>query len=167
MDAVAPGFRADIDHRIADARRRTEEDPVLAGDADGHRVDQRIAVIGRMEIDLAADGRHADTIAVAADAAHHAVDDPFRRRIVRAAEPQRIQVGDRTGAHGEDIAQNAADAGGGALVGFDETRVVVALHFEDRREAVADIDHAGVLARSVDDPGLFGRQLLQPDRDDL
>ena len=97
------------------------------GDADRHRVDQRVAVVGGMEVDLAADCGHADAVAVAADAAHHAIDDAAGAGCGGIAEAQRVEVGDGAGAHGEDIAQNAADAGGGALVGFDEAGVVVAI----------------------------------------
>ena len=75
VDAVAAGLGADIDHGIADAgggaERRCRS---LRRDADGHGIDQRVAVVGGVEIDLAAHRRHADAIAVAADAAHHAVD---------------------------------------------------------------------------------------------
>jgi hypothetical protein len=39
----------------------------------------------------------------------------------------------------------------------------VALHLEDRRLAVADIDHAGILARAADYLGPGGGQLLQVD----
>ncbi len=163
VNPVAAGLRADIDHRVADAGGGTEENLVLAGDADGHRVDQRIAVVGGVKIDFAADGGDADAVAVAADAAHHAVDDAFGARVFRTAEPQRVQVGDRPGAHGEDIAQDAADAGRRALVGLDEAGMVVALHLEDGGQPVADIDHAGILARAVDHPRRLGRQLLQPD----
>src|SRR5690606_24208431 len=48
-----------------------------------------------------------------------------------------------------------------ALVGLDVARVVVALHLEDRRLTVTDVYHASVLARSADDPGRQGRQILQ------
>jgi hypothetical protein len=54
-------------------------------------------------------------------------------------------------AHGEDVAQDAADAGRRALIGLDVARVVVALHLEDGGLAVADVDDAGVLARAADD----------------
>ncbi len=73
MDAVAAGLDADIDDRIAHAGGGAVENLVLIGDADGHRVDEDIAVIGRVEIGLAADGRHADAIAVSADARDHAL----------------------------------------------------------------------------------------------
>src|SRR5690606_8048803 len=53
-----------------------------------------------------------------------------------------------------------------ALIGLDIGGVVMALHLEDRRQLpalgpVADIDHAGILARPADHPRGLGRQLLQ------
>ena len=77
------------------------------------------------------------------------------------AKSQQIQTGDGPGAHREDVAQNAADPGRRALIGFDERRVVVALHLEDAGVAVADVDHAGVLAGAANHPGGLGRQLAQ------
>ena len=49
-----PVLGADIDDRIADAGGGGIEDLVLIGDADGHRVDEDVAVIGGVEIGLAA-----------------------------------------------------------------------------------------------------------------
>jgi hypothetical protein len=49
----------------------------------------------------------------------------------RRAEAQRVHRRDRPRAHGEDVAQDAADAGRRALIGLDEGGVVVALHLED------------------------------------
>ena len=116
-----------------------------------------------MEVDLAADRRHADAIAVAADAAHDAVHDALGPRVLRPAEAQRVEVRDRPRAHREHVAQDAADAGRRALIRLDEARMVVALHLEHGGEPVADVDHARVLARSVDHPRRLRRQLLQPD----
>ena len=80
--------------------------------------------------------------------------------VIRSAEAQGVQVGHRPRAHGKDVAQNAADPRRRPLVGLDIARVVMAFHFEDRRLTVADIDHAGVLARPADDPwGLGGQRL--------
>ena len=87
-----------------------------------------------MEIDLAADRRHAEGIAVAADAGDDAGDEMAGLRMVRRAEAQRVQRRDRPRAHGEDVAQDAADAGRRALIGLDEGGVVVALHLEDDGE---------------------------------
>ena len=74
---------------------------------------------------------------------------------------QRVEAGDRPRAHGEDVAQDAADAGRRALIGLDVARVVVALHLEDHGEPVADVDDAGILARPLDHPGRLGRQPAQ------
>src|SRR5580704_3193227 len=52
---------------------------------------------------------------------------------------------------------------GRAPIGPDVARMVVALHLEHYGEAVADRDHAGVLARSLDHPGGLGRQGLEMD----
>ena len=94
-----------------------------------------------MEVGLAADRRHADAVAVAADALDHAGDEVLHLRMVGPPEAQRVEVGDRPRAHREHVAQDAADAGRRALVGLDVARVVVALHLEDARLAVADVDH--------------------------
>ena len=83
--------------------------------------------------------------------------------MVGGAEAQRVEVGDGARAHREHVAHDAADAGRRALVGLDVGGVVVALHLEDDGIAVAEIDHAGVLARSLDDLRARGRQRLQPD----
>ena len=132
-------------------------------DAHRHRIVQRVAVVGRVEIHLAAHRGHADAIAVAADAAHHAIDSALGTRMRRVAEAQGIEVGDRARAHGEHVAQNAADAGGSTLIRLDKARVVVAFHLEDGGQPVADIHHAGILAGTVDHPRRLGRQCFQPD----
>ena len=120
-----------------------------------------------MEVGLAADGRHADAVAVAADAGDHAGHQPPGLGVVGLAEAQRVQQRDRPRAHGEDVAHDAADAGRRALVGLDVGGVVVALHLEDAGLAVADIDHAGVLARAADDLRAGGRELFSHTRQDL
>ena len=140
-------------------RRGVGEHPVLE-QADGHHVDQRVALVGGVEHELAAHRGHADAVAVAADAAHDAVDEVARARVRRVAEAERVEHRDRAGAHREDVAQDPADAGRGALVGLDRGRVVVALDLERDREAVADRDHARLLADAGDDVLALGGQGL-------
>ncbi len=53
--------------------------------------------------------------------------------VIGPAEAQRVEIRHRPRAHSEYIAQNAANAGRRALIGFDVGRVVVALHLEDGR----------------------------------
>ena len=62
--------------------------------------------------------------------------------------PSDVKIGDRARAHGDDVADDAAHAGGRALVGLDEGRVVVGLHLEGDGPAAADVDDAGVLAHA-------------------
>ena len=161
VDPVAPGLGADIDDRVADPGGGGVENLVLLSDADSHRVDQNVAIICAVEIGFPADGRHPDAVAIAADARNHAFDQRFHLRVIRPPKPQRIHVCHRPRAHGEDIAQNAANARRRALIGFDVAGVVVRFHFEDRGLAIADVDHAGVFARTADHPGGFGGKLLE------
>ena len=76
--------------------------------------------------------------------------------MVGGAEAQRVHHRDRAGAHGEDVADDAADAGRRALVGLDEARVVVRLDLERDGEALADVDDAGVLADAGEHPVALG-----------
>ena len=82
-------------------------------------------------------------------------------RIVERPEAQRVEQRDRPRAHREDVADDAADAGGRALVGLDERRVVVRFDLEDGGEPVADVDGAGVLPGSLQHARAGRRQRLQ------
>ena len=85
------------------------------------------------------------------------------RWIVQAAEAQRIHHGDGPRAHREDVAQDAADAGGRALQGLDEAGVIVRFDLEGDDVAAADIDDAGVLAGPCTTQLAARGQLLQVD----
>ena len=115
-----------------------------------------------MEAELAADRRHAEAVAVATDPGHDTVHEAAGPGMRGIAEGERVHRGDGPRPHGEDIAENAADPGRGALIGLDVRGVVVALHLEDQRVAVADIDDARVLAGAADHLGPGGRQGAEP-----
>ena len=121
---------------------------VAAHQADAHRVDQAVLLVGRLEVDLAADVGHADRVAVVADAAHRVLEQVARAGRGRLAEAQRVEHGDRARADREDVAQDAADAGGRALERLHRAGVVVGLDLEGDRPAVADVHRARVLARA-------------------
>ena len=168
MDPVAAGLGAEVDHRKAGGRRGRVEDLVGVGQADAHGVDQDVAVVAAMEVGLAGHGRHAHAIAIAADAADHAGHQALGLGMAGIAEAQRVEQRDRPRAHGEDIPHDAADPGRGALVGLDVRGVVVALHLEDAGQllpvgAVADVDDAGVLARTADHARPGGGEFAQVD----
>src|SRR4029453_2446753 len=100
----------------------------------------RLAAGAGLDRDPAADGRKADAVAVAADAADDAVEDAARARAVRTferAEAGRVEQGDRPRPHREDCGDDAADAGRGSLVRLDEGRMVVRLDLEDGCQAAA------------------------------
>ena len=104
-----------------------------------------------VELDLAAHRGDADAVAVVADPLDDAGEEVALVLGREVAEADRVEDGDRPRAHREDVAQDAADAGGGALEGLDGRRVVVAFHLEGDREAVAHVDHAGVLTGALED----------------
>src|SRR5262249_57784247 len=128
MEAVAAGFGAEIDDRHADARSGGVENLVAARDPHRHRIDEAVAVVAGVKTNAAAHRRYTEGIAVAADAGDHAGEQMSGLRVGRRAEGERIETGNRPRAHGEDVAQNAADAGGRALIRLDVARMVVALH---------------------------------------
>ena len=69
---IAAGGRADVKHRIADAFGRAARNLFVAQHAEAKGVHQRIAFVALVEINLARNGRDAETIAVMRDAAHDA-----------------------------------------------------------------------------------------------
>jgi hypothetical protein len=64
-------------------------------------------------------------------------------------EAQGIHHRDRPCPHGENVAENSADAGGRALKRFDERWMIVRFDLEGAGPAVANVDDARVLARSL------------------
>ena len=149
-----PGTRAEQHDDVADAGGFLVLQPLDRQHADAQRVDQRVALVGRVEDDLAADVGQAQAVAVSADAGDHAGQHPGGVGVVGGAEAQRVHHRDRAGAHGEDVADDAADAGGRALVRLDEARVVVRLDLEGHREVVGDLHDARVLPDAGEHPGV-------------
>ena len=159
-DAVAAGAGAEQDDLVAEALGLGQPDVLVLHDADAQRVDQRVAGVAVVEEQLAADVGQAQAVAVAADAGDDAGQHAGGVGGVGAAEAQRVHDGDRAGAHGEDVADDAADPGGRALVRLDVARVVVRLDLEGDRVAVADVDDAGVLA-DADEQRLAVREVAE------
>src|SRR6267143_1312908 len=70
--SVAARARSDREHKIAHALRGGFDEILLLQDADAHRVDERIAGVAGREVHFATACRHADAVAVVADAANDA-----------------------------------------------------------------------------------------------
>ncbi len=147
-DAVPAGARAEQHHGVADARGGAADQPVVPRDPQAHGVHEAVLLVGRLEVDLAADRRYPDRVAVVADALHRPVEQVARPCRGELAEAQRVEDGDRPRADREDVTEDAAHTGGRALERLDGARVVVRLDLEGHGQPVADVDDAGVLARA-------------------
>ncbi|OIQ79797.1 hypothetical protein GALL_384550 [mine drainage metagenome] len=163
-DAVAARARAEQHDLVPDARRVREVDVLVPEHPHAQRVHERVALVGGVEDDLAADVREPQAVAVAADPGDHAVHDAGGVRVVDRAEPQLVHDRHRARAHRDDVADDPADAGRGTLVRLDEARVVVGLDLERDGPAVADVDDARVLADADEQVLLHRRRRLVAER---
>ncbi len=160
-DPVAAGAGAVQDDEVAHALGAGEVDVLVPHRPHAQCVDQRVAEVRRVEHDLATDVGQAQAVPVAADSGHDAGHHAPGVGGVQRSEPKRIHHGQRARAHGQDVADDAADSGGGTLVRLHVGRVVVALDLERHGPAVADVDDASVLADA--DEQHIGVRLLLPE----
>jgi hypothetical protein len=150
VDPVAPGPRADAEQDVPHTVGGGPDQVRLPQQADAHGVHQRVSGVPRGEADLTAERRHPDAVAVVAHAAHDPGEEiPVPGKVERA-EAQAVEDRDGASAHGEDVAQNAADSGRGALVWLDRRGMIVRLDLEGHRPAVRQAQDAGVLAGPLD-----------------
>ncbi len=158
-DAVPAGRRAVEDDQVPGPTRARGKDALLRQHPDAHRVHERVLGVDRVEHRLAADRGDADAVSVVADPGDRAPEGE-----ARVAEAQPVEQRDRPRAHGDDVPEDPADARRGALEGLDRGRMVVALHLEGDRLAVADRDDAGVLAGALEHGRALGRKSAQEER---
>ena len=71
MNAVAPGLRANIQHGISRAGRFAKEDLIVAHQAEGESINQRIERVGIVKCDFAANGGYAESVSVMRDSGHN------------------------------------------------------------------------------------------------
>ena len=90
MNAVTAGFGTNINHWIARACCGRAENTIAIGKANRHGINQNIAVIGFVEIDLAANGWNADAIAIAANARYNAANKMAGFFMLSRAKPKRV-----------------------------------------------------------------------------
>ena len=149
VNTVAARVGADKHEDVARAFRLRARQAIDGRNSDAHGVNEWVGGIGVFEDDFATDGRDAEAVPIAGDAGNDTAEEitiagdicilwlgasvtsrvsdgaPTHRRWGDRAEAKRVEDGDGTRAHREDIADDAADAGGGALVGLDGGRMVV------------------------------------------
>src|ERR1700694_6018413 len=114
MDPVAPGVGTDEHQAVSRALGPRAHQTIDANQAHAHRVDQWVVRVALLEVDLATDGRYANAVSITADAGDDSFDVTGGSRL--RAEAQGIEQRDRPGAHGDDVADDAADSRRGALV---------------------------------------------------
>src|SRR4029077_17385815 len=107
--------------------------------ADAHHVDEGVLGVALVERHFSPDGGHTHRVAVAGDAVDHALEEPAGAGRGEGAGAQWVKSRDRTGAHREDVAQDATDAGGRPLMRLDRTRVIVALDADGDGDAVTGV----------------------------
>ncbi len=155
-DPVAARRGAVEDDEVARPGRARARDAVGRQQSDAHRVHEHVVPIRLVEDSLAADGRHADRVAVRADARHRPVEARVAGREAKAVEER-----DRPGSHSDDVAQDPAHPGRRSLERLHGGGVVVALDLEADGLAVAEVDHAGVLTGALQDAFPLGGKPFQ------
>ena len=161
VDSIAPRPGAHGHERVPDALGGAPDQVLRAHEPKAHGVDDRVVLVATIEVHLAAGRRDADAVAVVPDPLDHPREEIADAGAVQVAEVEGVKGGDGARAHGEDIAQDAADSRRGALVGLDGRGMVVGLDLEGKRPAAAHVDDAGVLAGPLDDPGGLGGEQPQ------
>src|ERR1019366_9595023 len=97
-DPVASGRGAEQHEQVPRPRRGRADQALGLDQPDAHRVDQAVLLVGRLEVDLAADRRDADRVAVVTDAGDRAGEQIARALAGRLTAAQRVEDRDRTGA---------------------------------------------------------------------
>ena len=142
---VASGLRPNIKDGISNSRRGAAGDLAVAQYSKAKYIHQRIAGIGFVKINLAADRWDPDTVSVMGDAGDDACKKVAVGTLCERTKTQRIQTEDGPCTHRKDVANDAAYPGSGSLERLDGAGMVVTFHFECHRPIIADIDHAGIL----------------------
>src|ERR1700730_7143821 len=150
VDAVTPRVGAHQEHYVSWAASTGTRELFVRHHAHAHRIHDAVVAIYRIEVHLAAHRRDADAVAIAADTRDHPVEEMLLMRLVERSEPQRGEKCDRPCSHGEDVAQDPADTGGGALGGLDGAGMVVRLDLEDAGQPLTDVHRTGVLTRALE-----------------
>ncbi len=158
-DPVAARRGAVEDDDVPRPLRARRLDAVGREEPDAHSVDEAVVAVGLVEDGFAADRGDADRVSVHADSGHR----PFEL-VTGLTEAQPVEQRDRPRAHGDDVAEDAADPGRSALKRLDRARVVVALDLERDRLAVAEVDHARVLAGPLQHARAFRGKAAQQRR---
>src|ERR1700722_18601989 len=110
MNPIPAGPCSDRDDRVSDAFGTRPNHLVLTQYPHAHRIDERVAGIGIVEHDLAGHRWNPDAIPVVPNPADDPREEVAHPRAVERSKTERVQQRDRPRSHGEDVAENPADA---------------------------------------------------------
>src|SRR5437879_13748666 len=116
MNAIAAGLSSNIQSRIANVRRFTEENLIRTNEPEREGIDERIQRISVVESDFAANRRHSERVSVMRDAGDHAGEQrpisPAILRIVERSKTQTIERRNWTRARSEERRVGKAGSSG-------------------------------------------------------
>ena len=130
VDAVAARRRTDNVDGVAHPASLGADLLAHFHDSGRECIHQRILLVAVVKVDLAADGRNSEAVAVVPNALDHAIDQPLGAVGSRIAKAKGIQLSNWAGTHGENVAVDSAHSRRSTLVGLHGRRVVVRLNFE-------------------------------------
>ena len=115
----------------------------MTQDPKAEDVNERIAVISFVKVNLSTNGGDSNTVAVVGDPA--TTPEKSWRLPGSVSGPNRSEFRKRPArTHRKNIADDATYTGRGALKRFNGAGMIVTFHFERHRPTIADIDHTGI-----------------------
>ena len=139
VDSVAARRRSDYVDGVAHTARLGADLLAHFNDSGRECIHQRILLVAVVKIDLAADSRNTEAVAVVANALDHAVNQPFGAVRAGIAKAKGIQLSNGAGTHGKNIAVDSAHSRRSTLVGLHSRWVVVRLNFKGTGQSVANV----------------------------
>jgi len=160
MNTVTSCFGANIDDRIAHALGPSKKELIFFSQTNAANIDQGILRVAGMKINFAANRRHTKSIAIAGNTTHHTFSHRPVLWLIERTEAQRIEDSYRPGSHGENIPQNSTHTGGCTLIGLDIRRMIMRLNLKNDGQPIADVHHASIFARPLNQIFSPGRELF-------
>jgi hypothetical protein len=120
-------------------------------------------MVAGFEIDLPANRRDTETIAIMSDSMHNTADEVLRLGIRKVAKAQGIERCDGSCPHGKNIPVDAAHTRGSPLEGLNSGGMVVGFYFEYDAKAISDVGKTGILFSCLhQEPLSVTREGLKP-----
>ena len=144
MNTIFSGSRTKNIHRITRRACRRRNAFAYGYNPHTHGIHEDILLVAIIEIHFTAHRRNTKGIAVIANALHHAFHQPFGAIGFKVSKSQAVQLGNRPGPHGKNIAVDTAHAGGCTLIGLNGAWMVMAFYFKTTGKTISNIHQTGI-----------------------